>query len=80
MLASDTDVKACTHRGFGAYLSGLVSALPKAQIEALHAHLASVAPSAYRGRAAYDLDTTKWLQVQKAMAWAMPWPCGVKPH
>ena len=61
MLASDTDVKACTHRGFGAYLSGLVSA-PQAQIEALHAHLASVAPSAIVDGQRMTLDTTKWLQ------------------
>ena len=62
MLASDTDVKQCTHRGFGAYLSGFVSALPKKQHDDLLAHLADNAPSAIVEGQRLTLDAAKWLQ------------------
>ena len=62
MLASDTDVKQCTHRGFGAYLSGFVSTLPKKAHESLLAHLADNAPSAIVDGQRLTLDAAKWLQ------------------
>ena len=62
MLASDTDVKQCTHRGFNAYLSGFVSTLPKKQHDDLLAHLSTVAPSAIVDGQKLTLDAAKWLQ------------------
>ena len=62
ILASDTDVKQCTHRGFNAYLSGFVSTLPKKAHESLLAHLADNAPSAIVDGQRLTLDAAKWLQ------------------